>query len=43
MQEGFKQREEEDGRKQDFREVRAAWLMKFLFQPSPFRVMDQNT
>lgn len=43
MQEGFTQREEEDGRKQDFREVRAAWLMKFLFQPSPFRVMDQNT
>lgn len=35
MQEGFKQRREEEGRKQDFREMRAAWLLKFLFQASP--------
>jgi hypothetical protein len=35
MQEGFKQRREEKARKQDFREMRAAWLLKFLFQASP--------
>lgn len=42
MPDGFKQKKEESSRKQEFREVKASGLIKFLSQPPPSSALDQK-